>query len=341
MDLQHKARNFLNHDTTEIVVALLIVLSVLLIFVEVALGEQHRYYGLLVAINDGITGIFIVELAIRFYAEKRKLRFFRKCWYDILAVIPFLRAFRFLRVLRLLRLYRVGFILARRLRRVSATFHVVRVEYIIIGLTVITVVLMGGLSMLAVEGHVNGDFERLESALWYAAMTLIGAEPIGGDPQTAAGRAITVAMMLSGMTFFAVLIGTVSAIMIDTLQKVRLHTMEFDELRDHVVICGWNQAGSLIVRELISDGGFKHVVIVAQNEAVEGHPLVQSHPGQVLTLEGDYTSMECLREAGVQRASVALLLADSSIEERPPQDRDARTVLTAMLVEKLNPEIYT
>ena len=48
-----------------------------------------------------------------------------------------------------------------------------------------------------------------------------------------------------------------------------------------------------------------------------------------------------LREAGIERASFAMLLADSTKESRSSQDRDARTVLAAMLIEKLNKEIYT
>jgi voltage-gated potassium channel len=35
------------------------------------------------------------------------------------------------------------------------------------------------------------------------------------------------------------------------------------------------------------------------------------------------------------------LLADATMEERSAQDRDARTVLAAMLIEKLNVDIYT
>ncbi len=341
MDLRHKVRRALRHPITEAVVALLIITSVVLILVEAWLERGHSYHRTVVYANDVLTLIFVIELFIRYYAERKKERFLRKCWYDILAVLPVFRALRFLRVLRLLRLYRVGIIATRRLRRFSTAFRVVRVEYVIIGLTILTVVLMGGLSIRVIEGRFNADFATMENALWFSVMTLIGAEPIGGTPQTTMGRAITVMMMLSGMTVFAVFIGTVSAIMFDLLQKVRLHGMELDELYDHVVICGWNQAGPLIVRELKNDDRYDHFVIISESEDIENEPLVQQLPDQVMTLVGDYTRIDCLKQAGIDRASVALLLADTTMEERSAQDRDARSVLAAMLIEKINTGIYT
>ncbi|MGM0558421.1 MAG: NAD-binding protein [Myxococcota bacterium] len=338
MSAQRKVRRALEHPITESVVAVLIVTSVCLVLVEAWLSPTSEYFYPLSLANDIVTIVFIVELMIRFYAERRKERFLRKCWYDILAVLP---VFRGLRFLRLLRLFRVGIIATRRLRKVSAVFRVVRVEYVIIGLAILTVVLMGGLSMRFAEGAANPEFNRLDRSLWFALMTVIAGEPIGGWPTTTLGRTVTVVMMLSGLTVFAIFTGTISAIMIDTLKKVRLHGMEIDDLHDHVVICGWNQAGPLIIDELLHDPDYKHFVVVTESESVEDSPVVEQYPGQVLTLKGDYTRIDTLREAGIERAASALLLADETMEERTAQDRDARTVLAAMLIEKLNSEIYT
>ncbi|WP_168211006.1 potassium channel family protein [Persicimonas caeni] len=341
MALRRKVRKVLNHRVTEALVALLIIVSVVLVLAEAWLQRTDPLYWQIRRANDVITLVFVIELFIRYYAERRKERFFRKCWYDILAVLPVFRAVRFLRVLRLLRLYRLGIIATRRLRRFSSAFRVVRVEYVIVGLTILTVVLMGAMSMRVVEGRFNADFATLDQSLWFAVMTLIAAEPVGGAPVTPMGRVVTLAMMLSGLTVFAVFTGTVSAVMIETLRKVRLHGMELDDLYEHVIICGWNQAGPLVVRELMNDARYDHFVIITENEAIENDPVVQEFPDQILTLVGDYTRIDCLKEAGVERAGVALLLADSTMEERSTQDRDARTVLAAMLIEKLNADIYT
>lgn len=50
--------------------------------------------------------------------------------------------------------------------------------------------------------------------------------------------------------------------------------------------------------------------------------------------------MEVLRQAGLERAAVAILLADKTVP-RSDQDRDAHTVLAALTIEKINRGIFT
>lgn len=336
--LQRRVHRFMNHWVTEICVAVLIVGSVALLLVEAALEPSHPYFDLIVEINYGITVTFAVELSLRFYGHQKKSTFFRRYWYDLLALIPLFRVARFLRVFRLLRVFRFGVIAIRRLSRVTRMFRYVRVEYVIVGFLALTVVLMGGLSMRYVEP----GFDSLVDAMWFSLMTLVAAEPIGADPGTTFGKVVTVSIMLGGMTVFAVLIGTVSAVMVDTFRRLQLKPMALDDLEQHVLICGWNQAGPLVLEELVeADRRFENVVIVSERDDLDQLPIIQSHPSEVFTVQGDYTRVDVLQDAGIERASYAILLADSTIEERSSQDRDARSVLAAMLIEKINPGIYT
>ena len=334
-------RKGLHHPITEGVVAFLILVSVALVLVESALAFDDPRYPWVMRVNDAITALFVVELAVRFYAERSKKRFFKKCWYDIVAVLPLFRGFRFLRILRILRLFRLGLIATRRLRRFSDAFGMVRVEYVIMALTVLTTVSVGAVSIRYAEGTLNSDVGSMSEAAWFALMTMIAGEPVGTEPTTALGRLVTVVIMLGGLTVFAVFTGTVSAITIRSLRQVNLHAMEPDDLHDHVVICGWNQAGPLIIEELLHDPRFDHFVVITESEAVESSDVVQRHVGEIMTMTGDYTRVDCLRRAAIEDASAVLLLADETIEERSTQDRDARTVLAAMLIEKINPAIYT
>jgi len=215
MNRKRQIRRFLEAPAVEVVIALLIVISVGLLFVEVGTPTDSPDYAKIVFINDLLTLGFIGELFLRFYAEPRKERFFRKCWYDILAVLPALRILRVFRMLRLLRLYRVSLLAMERLKERSGLFKVVRVEYLMIALGLFTATLMGGLLMRVVEGGYNGEFGTFEQTLWYAVMTIIAGEPTGGDPTSSLGRFITLSLMITGLTLFAVLTGTVSAVMID------------------------------------------------------------------------------------------------------------------------------
>lgn len=339
--VRERLEAFITHTATEIIVAILIVISVVLVVVEAATAPGSLTHIRVAWVNDFITVIFCVELLIRFFAERKKLRFFRRYWVDILAVVPLFRAFRFLRVLRLLRLFRVGIILGRHLAFFHRSFQFIRLEYVIIILSIVMAVLMGALSMRYAEGADNVAFDTFEETIWYASMTLVGGEPIGGEPQTPMGRMITLTLMMGGLTVFAIFAGTVSAIMVDSLRNLKFRHMEIDELEHHVVLCGWNSAGFLVLDELMHDPRFKEVVVIAEGVDLSETRLFKALPHRLYFLPGDCTRMDVLREAGIDRAACAVILADDTKEERSLQDRDARSVLAAMLIEKLNAEIYT
>lgn len=338
--IKRSLRRFVNHPLTEIIIMMMIIASVMLVLYEFSIGVQHPSYWLVEQINDLFTYFFVMELTLRFYVEQRKGRFFRKYWLDIIAVLPFFRSFRVLRVVRLLRLFRFGIILTRKLARWSGPVRVIKAEYVIVAVAIVVVVLMGGFSMRVVEGRINGDFSTLNKALWFATMTLIGGEPIGGAPRTSLGRFITVTLMVSGLTVFAIFTATVSAVMVNSLKNLQFHAIEIDDLENHVILCGWNRAGHLIIEELLLDARFPHIVLISEDPSLADDPFFKGVIDQVFLLQGDYTRVDILREAGIERASYAMLLADST-GERTPQDRDARTVLAAMLIEKLNKQIYT
>ena len=53
-----------------------------------------------------------------------------------------------------------------------------------------------------------------------------------------------------------------------------------------------------------------------------------------------YYSLEALEKAGVRRAARAIILSDMS-RGRKERDADARTVLAALTIERMNPKVYT
>ena len=339
--LRKRLSLWIHNPRVEGVIMLMILISVVLVLWEFSMDHAHPHYKLVEWANDAFTYLFVAELGVRYYVEQRKSRFFKKYWIDILAVIPFLRSFRILRVFRLLRLFRFGILATRRLSRLRGGLNTVKTEYVFIALMIVTVVLMGAFSMRVAEGKVNKDFGSLNQTLWFAVMTVIGGEPIGGNPKTPMGRMITVLLMLGGLTVFAVLTGTISAVMVNSLKNLKLRRMELDELEHHVVLCGWNRAGRLVIEELLLDPRFEHIVVVSEDETLQENQFLLSISENVYVITGDYTRVNVLEEAGIRRADFAMLLADSSKEGRSSQDRDARTVLAAMLIEKLNRGIYT
>jgi voltage-gated potassium channel len=114
------------------------------------------------------------------------------------------------------------------------------------------------------------------------------------------------------------------------------------DLRGHLLVCGWDRAALLVLRSLQNQPRkwSKGVVIIAEVEEQLDKLFPNSVAGRLFHVRADYTRFEVLESCGAQYADSALIFADRAAQLRD-QDRDARTVLAALTLEKLNPNIYT
>lgn len=341
--LRSRANWFIHHPVTDVVVITLILLSVSALMAEAALRHDARARELLVTMGDAFTWIFVVELLIRFWVAPKKSRFFMRYWPDILAVLPLYRPMRLLRVLLLLRLFRAGVLVNRRVVVLRKLLQGALRDLLYVATVTVTLVLVGAVTVHFAKGSVVLDDPGLEGSLWYSTMTLIGGEPIGGLPRDDLGRAVTLGLMVGGLTVFGMAIGTVSATMAVALsRRMEANEMELDELRDHVIICGWNRSGPTVLREIY---GREHrpdqaVVIITEQADPPEDLFPEELPREMIYHHhGDYTKVKVLEEVGIKRAAVAILLTDDQVP-RADADRDARTVLAALTIERLNKRIF-
>ncbi|MCD6498479.1 MAG: ion transporter [Deltaproteobacteria bacterium] len=341
---------FIHHPITDAAVIILILASVGLLITEAVYPKDCPMGDLVNFLGDVITWMFVVELSIRYYVtpRKRKKEFLESYWVDILSILPVLRPIRLLRILRLLRVVRVGLILNRRLSAISRTFRESFREITFILVLLVAVILLGTIGMhLAERG--NSHFGSLGFSFWWSFFSLVAGSPVEGSPMpdTMTGKILLLAIMASSMTIFAILIGVVSAGMINSFKnQIKAQKMEIEKLRNHVMICGMNRMLGRIIEELQYLPEYRHkgIVIVAEFEEIPSVPSRIRYPANVLFLQGDYTKLSVLREAGLERADTAILLADKT-KLRSDQDRDARTVLASILIErerrKVGKEIFT
>ncbi len=334
----------LHAPQTEITLVVLILLSVTLVVLEVVFetrGLTNRWVNHLQA---GLTSIFICELSLRYWVARNKRRFWRNYWLDALAIMPMITAFRLLRLLRILRLLRAGILLNRSLGRLSSAIATSLGMQIGVFMVIGLIVLTGGLATYLFEAPTNPRIDSLKDSMWWSFLSLVAGEPIGGEPQTDIGRLIALMVMMGGLTTFAVFTGVVSAVMMRKLETfMDFKALEIDELRHHIVICGWNRGGHLIVEELMADCDMKNrcaIVIVVEETEEPAQALRHLNRSQLYFYPEDYTKIDILETVGIRHASRAILLADAT-HPRTDQDRDARTVLAALTIEKLSPEIYT
>ena len=117
--------------------------------------------------------------------------------------------------------------------------------------------------------------------------------------------------------------------------------VEWDALSNHIVICGWTQKTKIIVEEYRASRSTKRVPIVViselDSELIESDVRVLE---SVMFVHDDFTRVSALRRAGIDRATTCLVLTDTS-GGRSEQDADARTILAALTVEKMNPDVFT
>lgn len=195
-----------------------------LVFLVVGFLEDHPFAGfdahLLASLDGAITGLFIAEFALRWYAADSRRHYLARHWIDLLALLPAIRALRFLRLgravylLQAARVFRIG-ILVRFLTQVDraskdlswvAKRNGVHLFFVVAA----AIVVLGGLLVWDLESPTNPSFHSLGDALWwaFATMSTVG---YGNGPMTLAGRVVAALIMVVGIACFGVLTATVSA----------------------------------------------------------------------------------------------------------------------------------
>jgi voltage-gated potassium channel len=326
-------------------VAILIAVNLVLLFPEIALPRFDSTRLTIGVVQETITSLFCLELFIRFLAMGKVRRFVREYWIDLLAVLPVLRVFRdhfrFLKLLRLFRLFRLFRIIGRRTRLARRISLYGGGEYLLLAFFLAFSVTLGALGLTWFEGAHSG-YSTMEKSFWTALFSTVSAEYVTSYPPTFGGKLIILFLELAGLSLFAVLTGTASVYLIEKIREgSRMHGLSPEDLEGHVLVCGWNSGSAATLARLQRHGDFrgKAFVVVADGEDFQGYKQLPE-PDQVVRLREDFTRAEVLRKANVMNASVALLFCDTS-RGNSRQDGDARTVLAALTIDKLNPGLHT
>ena len=345
--VQRKLYNFINTSAFNVPLALLIVLSVVLIFAEFFVPPGDTLVQVQLA-NDIITLIFVVELSLRAWVAPSRRIFLKNYWLDILSVLPILRVVRAVRILRLLRLLRLGRALVIMLRhggwlseRMERYFGSIGV-ILFVSMVLVVSATLTSLSFDTEKQTYVSPQEFVHRSLDISLLFATG-EVSGDGPGTLTHKILNLLVSLAGLVVFAVLVGTIAASMSNYLKsQMETKEIDIDDLNGHLLICGWHRMGAMILRQLmeIEELWQRGVVVVTEaDEHIESY-LPANKTGRLFHVKADYTRFDVLEHCGAQSARRAIVLADRDANLRD-QDKDARTVLAALTLEKLNPEIFT
>ena len=167
-------------------------------------------------------------------------------------------------------------------------------------------------SSLAVVGYVSQGWS-IGDALYMVVLTVFTVgydevQPIATGPL----RAITMGLIVTGCTGMIFLTGAlVQFITISGIQQIlgRKHmSHQIEQLRNHVIVCGFGRIGNMLARELKA-GGAQFVLIERSSERLE-EALALGY----LCLHADASDELTLQQAGVEHArALATVLPDDAV----------------------------
>ena len=342
--LSENARLLVSRPSFDFSVLFLIVVSISLLAAEIALPMNSPYLRQVVIAGDIITCLFVIELLIRLVASRRKKRFFSEYFIDILAVLPLLRPLRFLRFLRLLRMFRLFralTVVARQTKLLQWLFKQRLTEYLLTIVLLVFATLFGTLGLSHFRRPTSSGWDLLGQSFWETVFSLIAGEYVNVFPNTLGGKVIILLVQFCGLTFFALLTGTVSAVMIEKLKEgTVLSRLMLEDLEQHIIICGYNPGVETILKDFQNHPNFKKREIVIITEREETPFFDVPFPARIRTLKDDFTRVDVLQKCKIEECSVAVIVSDTS-RRRSRQDADARTVLAALTIEKMSPKVHT
>ncbi len=308
-----------SHRLTDLTIGILILVSVTLTLAELSMTESARFLPAVERTNLAISLLFAVELTLRFVAESGRHRFvrgyFRRWWLDLLAVFPALildgfALFRGLRTLRYLRLFRMGRLFSG-VRNVLP--YVVRkgaINLVLLSVTLFLAVAVGTALVLSFERQSSQELDSFGDAFWFSLYSLFAGEPVvPSAPSTTGGRIASVALIFMGLLVFAAFIGTVSALMVERLQREDDGMRQIDDLENHVILCGMGQVGYRTLQVLRRLD--QKVVVIERDENSEFVDLARA--AKVPVIVDDVRKAAVLAAAGLQRARAVIAATNDDL----------------------------
>tara|TARA_Y100000310_G_scaffold217822_1_gene218929 strand:- start:20240 stop:21058 length:819 start_codon:yes stop_codon:yes gene_type:complete len=211
--------------TDFIILFLIIVSSIIFIILSTNISDSLR--NILEQIDAVIMILFTVEYLLRLWVAENKFKHITQVYsiVDLVAILPFylglsglgfVRVFRVFRILRLIRYIKKKYLFAR-ITSID-TYILVRIIF-----TIFAIIFVSSGLIFFIEHNVNPDrFNTFFDAIYYSVVTLttVGFGDI--TPVSAAGKLVTIGMILSGVIFIPWQISIFLKRIIHTAGKVRV-----------------------------------------------------------------------------------------------------------------------
>lgn len=191
----------------------------------------------------------------------------------------------------------------------------------------------------------NKDFfVEIWDGLWWGIVTITTTGYGDKVPATLIGRVMAALSMCVGIITAGVVTGNIASWLVDLRLKESKGIVDLSGKKGHLIICGWRREMSIVMEEI-----FHLNPQLRPDDIVIIAPIIQENLdsfksnekfAKVHILRGDYYSSVMLKHASVKNAEKVMILSDWSRPNQTMTEVDAKTIMTAMTIEKLAPEVY-
>lgn len=167
-------------------------------------------------------------------------------------------------------------------------------------------------------------------SLWSMMFTLIGQGEFASYPHTLGGKLTVFLVSIFGVAILGVLFANVLQSFINSRIKHLIEEMmgiNMCNFEGHVLMCGWNAKALYILRELLASGTQAALIAKERPDNLDKN---------VFFIQGNPSDRDTLMRGGIQKAQSAIILKDPDFGED-----DSHTILTALAVEDIAPDVYT
>ncbi len=210
--------------------------------------------------------------------------------------------------------------------------------YALILLITLLLIVVGMVVVTLFENDATGEpgLRDLENSFIYMLQNVFGVGIGALSPKTLAGRIAAVFIVIvaaanRGLFVAAVVSGFVNRILVQGKGLRRVN------LKDHIIICGWNPRAKQIVQVMQRDAFGKGAPIVVLANLPQ-NPLLDSN---IKLVTGDPLVGADLERAGVKVARSAIVITDESENQHHSDSiQDARGVMTVLAIKSANPSLH-
>ena len=207
--------------------------------------------------------------------------------------------------------------------------EILRRNLIRVTILLIVVLIYGTFSEYLLEhGAPGSGISSLFDSLWFVVQTIT---TVGyGEIQvvTFGGRINAMGIMFAGIGVLGFFTAGIASEFIEyTLEKQR--GMGRIRMKDHVILCNWNQLAVEIVHEIIDEGLPVMVLASLERSPMEDIPFVN----------GTGLHLADLERAHIRNAHSVIILAEKGVDDLASAI-DAKSILIIMNIKKINPSLH-